>query len=121
MTGVLNGIDQERAKLAPSLVFIDPFGFSHTPFHTVKRIMQNPRCEILVTFMYEEINRFLAHPDHGDTYDLLFGTDAWRAVLMVGNPDDRWRIIHDIYRDQLRGAGIAIRSLFRDAESREQN
>jgi len=107
MTEVLDGIDQERAKLAPSLVFIDPFGFSRTPFHTVKRIMQNPRCEILVTFMYEEINRFLAHPDHADTYDLLFGTDARRAVSRVTNPDDRWRMIHDIYRDQLRGAGIA--------------
>ena len=24
--------------------------------------MQNQRCEILITFMYEEINRFLAYP-----------------------------------------------------------
>ena len=106
MTEVLDGIDQQRAKLAPSLVFIDPFGFSHTPFRTVQRIMQNPRCEILVTFMYEEINRFLGHPDHLDTYDLLFGTDAWRGVLGVADPDDRRRMIHDIYRDQLRGAGV---------------
>lgn len=106
MTEVLNGIDQERAKLAPSLVFIDPFGFSHTPFRTVNRIMQNPRCEILVTFMYEEINRFLAYPDHAETYDQLFGTDAWRAVLQVAEPGERWRIIHDIYRDQLRRAGV---------------
>jgi three-Cys-motif partner protein len=106
MTEVLNRIDQQRAKLAPSLVFIDPFGFSHTPFRTVKRIIQNPRCEILVTFMYEEINRFLAHPDHADTYDQLFGTDVWRAVLEVAEPNDRWRMIHDIYRDQLRSAGV---------------
>jgi three-Cys-motif partner protein len=106
MTEVLDGIDQQGAKLAPSLVFIDPFGFSHTPFRTVWRIMQNPRCEILVTFMYEEINRFLGHPDHGDTYDLLLGTTAWRAVLEVTDPDRRRRMIHDIYRDQLLGAGV---------------
>jgi three-Cys-motif partner protein len=106
MTEVLNSIEQERAKLAPSLVFIDPFGFSHTPFRTVRRIMQNPKCEILVTFMFEEINRFLAHPDHMDTYNLLFGTDKWRTVLGVVNADDRWRMIHDIYRDQLREAGV---------------
>jgi len=106
MTEVLNGIDQQRAKLAPSLVFIDPFGFSHTPFRTVKRIMQSPRCEILITFMYEEINRFLAHPDHADTYDQLFGTDEWRAVLEIVEPNDRWRLIHDIYRDQLHRAGV---------------
>ncbi len=106
MTDVLNGIDEQRAKLAPSLVFIDPFGFSHTPFGTVRRIMQNPRCEILVTFMFEEINRFLGHPDHMDTYDQLFGTDRWREVLAVSDPDCRRRMIHDIYRDQLRGAGV---------------
>jgi three-Cys-motif partner protein len=106
MTEVLDGIDQQGARLAPSLVFIDPFGFSHTPFRTVQRIMQNPRCEILVTFMYEEINRFLEHPDHGDTYDLLFGTPAWRAVLDVAEPDRRRRMIHDIYRDQLTSTGV---------------
>lgn len=106
MTDVLDGIDQQGARLAPSLVFIDPFGFSHTPFGTVQRIMQNPRCEILVTFMYEEINRFLGHPDHGNTYDLLFGTTAWRSVLEVPEPDRRRRMIHDIYRDQLQSTGV---------------
>jgi hypothetical protein len=106
MTEVLDGIDQQEVRLAPSLVFIDPFGFSHTPFRTVQRIMKNPRCEILVTFMYEEINRFLGHPDHGDTYDQLFGTAAWRTVLEVDEPDRRRRMIHDIYRDQLLGAGV---------------
>jgi len=106
MTEVLNGLDQQRAKLAPSLVFIDPFGFSHTPFRTVQRIMQNARCEILVTFMYEEINRFLNHPGHADTYDLLFGTNAWRSVLQLTQTDERRRKIHDIYRDQLRGVGV---------------
>lgn len=106
MADALDRLEERRAILAPSLVFIDPFGFSHTPFHTVQRIMQNPKCEILVTFMYEEINRFLAHPDHADTYDLLFGTDAWREVLEIEDSDERRRMIHDIYRDQLREAGI---------------
>jgi three-Cys-motif partner protein len=108
MTEVLDTVDQQRTRLAPSLVFIDPFGFSHTPFRTVERIIQNPRCEILVTFMYEEINRFLNHPDHADTYDRLFGTPRWREALEVSDPDRRRRIIHDIYRDQLRGAGVGF-------------
>jgi len=106
MADVLDRLEEKKASLAPSLVFIDPFGFSHTPFRTVQRIMQNPKCEILVTFMYEEINRFLGHPDHADTYDLLFGTDAWREVVELEDPDERRRMIHDIYRDQLRAAGI---------------
>jgi three-Cys-motif partner protein len=106
MTGVLDDLDAQKKRIAPSLVFIDPFGFSHTPFHIVQRIMQNRRCETLITFMYEEINRFLNHPDHNETYDSLFGTAEWRRVLEVADPERRRRLIHDTYRDQLRGAGI---------------
>ena len=106
MTGVLNDLDAQKKRIAPSLVFIDPFGFSHTPFHIVQRIMQNRRCEILITFMYKEINRFLKHPDQVETYDVLFGTTEWRKVLEIADPDQRRRLIHDMYRDQLRGAGI---------------
>jgi three-Cys-motif partner protein len=106
MSSVLDDLDAQRKRIAPSLVFIDPFGFSHTPFHIVQRIMQNPRCEILITFMYEEINRFLNLPDYAETYDRLFGTTEWRKVLEVAEPDERHRLIHDIYRDQLRGTGI---------------
>lgn len=105
MAEVLDQVDEQKSKLAPSLVFIDPFGFSQTPFRTVKRIMQNQKCEILVTFMYEEINRFLSHPDQAEAYDLLFGTGAWREVLEIDEPDLRLRMIHDIYRNQLHAAG----------------
>jgi three-Cys-motif partner protein len=104
MTDVLGQLEEQKAHIAPSLVFIDPFGWSHTPFRTVKRIMQNPRCEVLITFMYEELNRFLSHPDHAETYDELFGTDEWRTVLPVHDPDQRRRRIHDIYLKQLREA-----------------
>ena len=107
MTEVLNDLETQKKRIAPSLVFIDPFGFSHTPLHIVKRIMQNQRCEILVTFMYEEINRFLNHQDHTETYDSLFGTAEWRGILEVADPEQRRRLVHDIYRDQLRRAGIA--------------
>ena len=68
--------------------------------------MQNQLCEVLVTFMYEEINRFLNLPDYTATYDSLFGTSDWRKVLGIADPDQRRRLIHDIYRDQLRSAGI---------------
>src|SRR5579883_3145334 len=33
MTSVLDDLDSQRKRIAPSLVFIDPFGFSHTPFN----------------------------------------------------------------------------------------
>jgi three-Cys-motif partner protein len=107
MTKVFAYLDEQKKHIAPSFVFIDPFGFSHTPFQTIQRIMQNRRCEVLITFMYEEINRFLSHPDHPETYDRLFGTQEWTEVLRLTDPDQRRRMIHDIYRDQLQeAAGI---------------
>ena len=89
ISSLMNQLDEQEARLAPSLVFIDPFGFAHTPFSTVSRIMQNPRCEVLITFMYEEINRFLGHPGHEATYDALFGTARWRDVIPVTSADQR--------------------------------
>lgn len=106
MTQILDHLKEQQRRIAPSLVFIDPFGFSHTPFAMIKRIMQNPRCEVLITFVYEQINRFLAHPDQAANHDLLFGTDEWRKVLPIQEPEERHRTIHDIYRDQLLKAGI---------------
>ena len=101
VTGLLDYVNEQKNRLAPAFVFVDPFGFSHTPFTLIQRIMSNPRCEVLITFMYEAINRFLEHPDLPETYDTLFGTDKWREVIPEKNPSERRRRIHDIYKNQL--------------------
>jgi three-Cys-motif partner protein len=59
---VLDKFDEESKQLAPTLAFLDPFGFSGIPLEIIARIARNPRCECFITFMYEEINRFLGHP-----------------------------------------------------------
>ncbi|MBI2989190.1 MAG: three-Cys-motif partner protein TcmP [Deltaproteobacteria bacterium] len=107
VTGLLNYVDEQKVRLAPAFVFIDPFGFSHTPFTLIQRFMTNPRCEVLITFMYEAINRFIDHPELPETYDALFGTNKWREVVSETNPAERRRRIHDIYKNQLEApAGI---------------
>ena len=103
VTGLLDYLDEQQKRIAPAFVFVDPFGFSHTPFRLIQRIMSNPRCEVLVTFMYEAINRFLDHPDLPERYDELFGTDQWRLVIPEKNPELRRQRIHDIYKGQLEG------------------
>jgi three-Cys-motif partner protein len=110
MSSVLNYLDEQKKRLAPSLVFVDPFGFSHTPFNTIARILQNRRSEVLITFMYEEINRFLAHPDQPQNYDALFGTDDWRKATAIKDPEERRRFIHDLYLGQLKKLARFVRS-----------
>ena len=103
MTSLLDDLERERANLAPTFAFVDPFGFSHTPISLIERIMGYPRCEVLITFMYEEINRFLAHPEQPENYDQLFGTDEWRRALEIEVPKGRKVFLRDLYQRQLRG------------------
>jgi three-Cys-motif partner protein len=110
LTSGIAELQEQQKHLAPSLVFVDPFGFSHTPFSTIRKIMQNDKCEVLINFMYEEINRFLGHADHIDTFNKLFGTPAWQAAAQKETPDERRRAIHDVYLLQLKTIANHVRS-----------
>ena len=96
------GSFQDR-RLPPTFAFIDPFGWRGVPFSIIQEILGNRSCEVLVNFMYEEINRFLGHPDQERNFDLFFGTDQWREGIEHDDPRLRNRFLHDLYHQQLRG------------------
>lgn len=104
MTTVLDNLEKERKRLAPTFAFVDPFGFKGVPLEIVTRIVRNPRCECLITFMYEYINRFLSHPspEIQAQYDQLFGDREWRHLLEEKDPSKRRELIVRLYRRQLR-------------------
>lgn len=101
LTQVLDFVKEQKRDLAPTFAFVDPFGFSHTPFSLIKRLMQNDKCEVLITFMFEAINRFLAHPDQPGNYDSLFGSPDWRGAIPIEDAQARKKFIHDLYLRQL--------------------
>src|SRR5215510_3563691 len=74
------------------------------PFALVKEILAYNSCEVLFNFMYEEINRFIEHPDQTKNFEELFGTDKWRAVANFAEPRARRAFLHDLYVSQLRNA-----------------
>lgn len=86
----------------PIFAFIDPFGWTGFPFSIVREIMGYPSCEVFVTFMYEEINRFIGHPDQEKNFDTLFGTKDWQKGVLLTDPVERNRSLHDLYMRQLR-------------------
>lgn len=100
MEELLDDLDERGQRLAPTFAFLDPFGFSDTPMSVIERILQHPRSEVLVTFMIEPVNRFLAHPSEKLTarYDDLFGDPGWRHLL---DREDRLAAIGDFYGRQL--------------------
>lgn len=103
MSPILDSAEQPNRVLVPTFAFIDPFGFRGIPMSTIARIVRNPKCECLITFMYESINRFLAHPDQAiqEHFDHCFGTRCWRDLLSLQNPGERRDRIVSLYRDQL--------------------
>lgn len=90
-----------NSRLPPTFAFIDPFGWTGVPFRIVDFILSQGSCEVFVTFMYEEINRFLDHPDQLENFNLLFGNQRWHACKELVRPNERRRCLHDAYLYQL--------------------
>jgi len=121
MSDLLGYLESQGVALAPTFALVDPFGVSDTPISVIKRIMRSPKCEVLITFMYQWVNRFVEGT--GDTFpehvDELFGTDEWRQVAGKSTPDERRRFLRDLYKRQLRReAGIEYVHTF---EMRDKN
>ncbi len=85
----------------PTFLFIDPFGWIGAPFSIVREVMGYRSCEVLVTFMYEEINRFIGHPDQEKNFDTLFGTGEWREGIDLSDAGNRRQFFHDLYLRKL--------------------
>jgi three-Cys-motif partner protein len=109
LTAVLDGLDGERGQIAPTSALIDPFGFSGIPYTLVKRLLQKDRCEVLVTFMVDSINRWLEHPDEKIRAHITetFGTDE--AVRVAFGSGDRADGLKNLYHQQLRRAATFVR------------
>ncbi len=94
-------------ELPPTFAFIDPFGWKDVPFSLVHEILKHKGCEVLVNVMYEEINRFLEHPDQPSNFDELFGTPEWRKASDLSEPARRRDFIHNLYLSQLKNVAGA--------------
>ena len=103
ITKELDRLEKEGKRLAPTFAFIDPFGFKGVPLAVIARLMGNPHCECLITFMYEAIGRFIEHPELGirKLFDQLFATEDVAALVRDPNPTTRRNRIVDLYREQL--------------------
>jgi three-Cys-motif partner protein len=93
-------------RLAPALAFVDPFGFKGVSLNTISRLTDFPKCEVIFSFMYDGLNRWITHPDEKIHVSLrdLFGTDEYEAAGgLSGNA--RRTFLHDLYKARLQEAG----------------
>lgn len=86
------------------LVFIDPTGWSGYPLDKIKPLFARPRCEVLINFMYDFINRFAASDDEDIIASLapILGGIDWPRRLDTSLP--RGLAVEKLFRETLKAA-----------------
>ena len=98
---IFDKLDEQRKIIAPSFFLLDPFGFSQISFDIIRRIMNNDKCEVLITFVYDSINRFMSTEQNKEIMDNLFGTNKWEGINQITTPDERKDFLLSLYINQL--------------------
>jgi three-Cys-motif partner protein len=103
--------------LAPSLAFIDPFGPLGLQLDTLRSILRNRSCEVLIRFNYTRLaNNFMRRPDMHSRVNEMFGTSEWKNSVRL-DASNREEAILDLYANQLRAvAGAKFVQRFRTAD-----
>ena len=87
------------------LIFIDPTGWTGYPFDKIKPLFIRRKCEVLINFMYEFVNRF-AHSDDEEiitSLNPILGGPGWRDRLDPNLP--RGLAVEKLFRETLKSAG----------------
>ena len=97
LSNILNDLEKENFRIVPTFAFIDPFGVKGAPFSPVKRLLESPKCEVLITFMTGTIRRFVTEiPEH---INELIGNPS--ASEIIQKSDDRVSKAKELYQESL--------------------
>jgi three-Cys-motif partner protein len=88
-------------QLFPTFAFIDPFGFSGIPYSIVRRLLQQPKCEVFVTFMVDSINRWITAPNDVIRKQIVDTFDSVRPLEIITSPGDRVGNLRALYQSKL--------------------
>lgn len=87
------------------LIFIDPTGWTGYPFEKIKPLFARPKVEVLINFMYDHVNRFVASedPEIITLFDEILGGPGWRERL---DPNlKRGPAVEKLFRQTLKAVG----------------
>lgn len=107
LTDTLDYLDEHHLAIAPTFAFVDPFGVKGLPFSLIRRLLQRPRCETLITFMNSAIRRFV--DELSPHIDELVGRDGSAKALATLSPADRVTAARRLYADSLRDVARFVR------------
>lgn len=102
-----DAVDEIRgfAGNAFPLIFIDPTGWTGYPFAKIKPLFAPARCEVLINFMYDFVNRAAAmrDPKTISSFDPILGGPGWTNRLDASL--ERGAAVEKLFRDTLKVEG----------------
>lgn len=101
---------EDNVPAAPSpgnsalFLFLDPFGYSHSPMTLTRELIQQPKSDTLIFLPMSFVNRFRGRGGQEAAMDRFFGTEDWREV-----PDGPGRpaALLELFEAQLRRGGLS--------------
>lgn len=93
----------EGKRLIPTFAFVDPFGFKGVPMDLICRLLSFEKCELLINFMFESINRWVTADNEPEVHRRLvelFGTDRFQMAPAGGR--NRQKFLVELYKEELR-------------------
>lgn len=100
-TAILDRLREQKANLAPTFAFIDPFGYSGMPMSLLADLMAYPRTEIFVNFMAGHVQRFITRDGQEKAMSDLFGMDVSKVLAGYDGQTDRVEHLRAVYARQL--------------------
>ena len=108
---VIAEIEKQNNRMAPSFVFIDPFGPTGFPMSLLNWLANQPSSETLITFQYQSLNQwFLKNPSKHNRLTELYGDERWHKALNILNPRQKERYLRESYEKGLEELGWKVRS-----------
>ena len=98
-----NAISEIQTFISSSfpLIFIDPTGWKGYSFNKIGPLFSRPKCEVLINFMYDFVNRAASMSDTKtiSSLDPILGGPGWETRLDPNLP--RGRAVEKLFRDNL--------------------
>jgi len=107
---IIAEIGEQNNRLAPSFVFIDPFGPTGFPMTLLSWLAKQPSTETLINFQYQSLNQwFLKDISKHKRLTELYGNERWRRALNISNPRQRENYLRESYQEALEELGWKVR------------
>lgn len=86
--------------------FVDPLGWTDVGIPRLSKLLNRPKSEFLITFMYDHLNRFVEKAQLGKQVSEMLGTlsDGDYQKIQSLSPKDREELIVQKYREQIMAA-----------------